>query len=173
MLRRYRHRKGKSRRAALRAALTAVAIMVVPVVATSAAPGGPPEIVTFQDQFDDVNPCSGEAHTLFSTVTMRIHQFDNEAADRHHANIQFFIQISTSDGFSGTIVGPDIQNGAGLFGSEGGTGMFASMGNGVLSNPETKQQIRVHGSFHVTLVNMATIVDNSTFVLECVGRPAG
>lgn len=147
--------------------------MVGPVVATPAATGGPPEIVTFEDQFDDVNPCSGEVHTLFSTVTLRVHQFDNEAADRHHANIQFFVQISTSDGFSGTVVGPDIQNGAGLFGSEEGTGMFASMANGVLSNPQTKQRIRVHGNIHVTQVNMVAIVDNFTFVLECLGRTGG
>lgn len=139
------------------------------LVGGPAAAKGPPEVVSFEDQVVAVNPCTGEVHTLFLSLSLRIHEFNNEAGDRHHFNIHESIDIETSDGFSGTLVGAVIDNGARLFGSEETTGMFAAVENAVLSNPVTGQRIRFQMNVHVVLVDMELIVDNFTLIPECLG----
>jgi len=145
-----------------------IALSALLLVGGPAAAKGPPDIVSFEDEVVAVNPCTGEVHTLFLSLSLRIHEFNNEAGDRHHFNIHESIDIETSDGFSGTLVGAVIDNGAGLFGSEETTGMFAAAENAVLSNPATGQRIRFQFHDHLTLVDMELIVDNFTLVLECM-----
>lgn len=146
-----------------------IALSTVLLVVGPAAAKGPPEIVTFEDEVVAVNPCTGEGHTLFLSLSLRIHEFNNEAGDRHHFNIHESIDIETSDGFSGRLVGAVIDNGEGLFGSEETTGLVAAVENAVISNPETGQRIRFQMNVHVILVDREPIVDNFTLVLECLG----
>ena len=151
------------------------------VVAMGAAPAtakGPPEIVVEEFELQDVNPCTGEEHTVFIRMTLRIHEFDNEGGNRHHDNTQFIFDTTTSDGFAGTVVGPDVHNHTGpsgepsIFEDEEGTGMFASTGNGVISNKETGQRFRVLIHGHFTLVNGVVKVDNFSESFECLGKSA-
>lgn len=152
----------------------ATVLLLAPVLlGLMAGPGSakaPPEVITFEaEPFTDINPCTGEEHTIFSTLTLRIHEFEVETSERHHFNIQFFVDVRTSDGFSGKVVGPDIDNGSGLFGGEEGTGMFATMANGVISNPDTGQRFRVHVNGHFVQVNGVPKVDSFVFELDCLG----
>ena len=111
-------------------------------------------------------------------MTLRIHEFDNEGGNRHHDNTQFIFDTTTSDGFAGTVVGPDVHNHTGpsgepsIFEDEEGTGMFASTGNGVISNKETGQRFRVLIHGHFTLVNGVVKVDNFSESFECLGKSA-
>lgn len=154
------------------AVATGSALAVGLVGAAPAVATAPPEIVVDEVVIEQVNPCTGDEHTLFIVVTDRVHAFDNEAGNRHHANLQGSFQVTTSDGFSGTVVGPAVNNGTGPFGAEEATGgsMFAELFNGVLSNPETGERFRFHQSFHVTEQNGVLIVESFTEVLQCLGR---
>jgi hypothetical protein len=157
------------------------AVAAVLVVATGVAPAtakGPPEIVVDEFEYQDVNPCTGEEHTIFVRMTLRIHEFYIEGGNRHHYNTQFTFEGTTSDGFAGTVVGPDVHNHTGpagepsIFEDEEGTGMFAGTGNGVFSNKETGQRYRVQFHGHFTLVKGVVKVDNFSDTLECLGKGA-
>jgi hypothetical protein len=144
-------------------------LLLVPVLLVlMAAPGSanaPPQIETFEDQFTDVNPCTGEEHTIFLTGTARVHGFEVETAERHHSTVHISVDIQTSDGYSGTVVATEI----GLGEEEEGTGMFASMGNGVITNPDTGERFRTHFNAHFVQVGGVPKVDSFVFVLECLG----
>lgn len=145
---------------------------VVLMVAVSMAPAtakGPPEIVEGEFSFEDVNPCTGEEHEVTVGFTDRVHEFDNEAGNRHHANVHSVARTTTSDGFSGKVVVQFVDNGAGLFGEEEGKGMLVDRFSGVISNPDTGQRFRVHLNAHITVVDGVLIVDRDTFVAECLG----
>ncbi len=155
-----------------RAFVAAAALAVVLVAAGPAAAKGPPVVVTVPPfTFPDVNPCTGVPHDVTIALTLRIHEFELTDPERHHFNIQFYADIATSDGFSGRGTGPDIDNGAGLFGAETG-GMFTSIIAAQLRNPTTGQKFRVNGNFHFTDRDADGIpeafVDH--LVLDCLGR---
>jgi hypothetical protein len=111
------------------------------------------------------------APVLGIRLTLRIHDFDNEAGNRHHGNVQFFFDVVTDQGFSGQGVGPDIDNGNGLFGDPEMTGIFQSIFNLNLSN-DAGQRFKIHGNVHFNQVDgelKAMVVNDSE---KCVGKPA-
>lgn len=153
-----------------RALVATAAMSALVLVAGPAAANGPPRTIEFTDTFEAFNPCTGEPHMVTGNFTLREHAFDNEAGNRHHFNIQFFIDVVTDDGFSGKAVGPDIDNGAGLFEDEEGTGMFQSIINVNLSN-DAGQRIKVHGNLHFNQVDGVPIAEVDNFSERCVGKP--
>lgn len=142
-----------------------VAVGVIPATAK-----GPPEIVEGEFSFVDVNPCTDEEHVISVEFVDRVHEFNNEAGNRHHANLHSRVHVNTSDGFSGTVVGQVVDNGAGLFGEEEGQGMFVDRFSGVISNPDTGQRFRVQLRVHITVVKGALVVDRDSFVAACLGQ---
>jgi hypothetical protein len=160
------------------ATLCVSAALVVAMGVAPAAANGPPVIEVEEFEYQDVNPCTGEEHTFFVRMTVRIHEFDNEGGNRHHYNTQVTFEGTTSDGFAGTVVGPDVHNHTGpagepsIFEDEEGTGMFAGTGNGVFSNKETGQRFRYKVHAHFTLVNGVVKVDNFSETYECLGKGA-
>lgn len=154
-----------------RAFVAMAALCALVLVAGPAAANGPPTVIEFTDTFEALNPCTGDPHMVTANFTLREHAFDNEAGNRHHFNIQFFIDAVTDDGFSGRAVGPDIDNGSGLFEGEEGTGMFQSIVNVNLSN-DAGQRINIHGNFHFNQVDGQPIAIVDNFSERCVGKSA-
>jgi hypothetical protein len=117
------------------------------------------------------NPCTGSPIEVTLTPTLTVHEFNVQNPGRHHFNTQFRISLVTSDGFSGTGVGPDIDNGSGLFGDPEaeGQGTFTAMFNVILENDEG-QKFSVHENFHIAIVdgNLTSSVDNISFT--CLGN---
>jgi len=155
-----RHRVGIS-------ATLAVVLLIASGI--PAAAKGPIEVITFSDQFTDVNPCTGMEHDISVDATLRIHEFELMDPERHHFNIRLLLDATTSDGFVGRAVATEVDNGGGLFGGEEGTGMFKSLFNGVLRNPETGQKIRIHVNVTFVQVDSDPKVDTDNFVLTCLG----
>jgi hypothetical protein len=156
-----------TRRLAMRAVAAAAALLVAALAAPAGAKG-PPEIVEFSFSFEDVNPCTGEEHTIVVSATDRVHAFDNAHANRVHVNALGFFHVTTSDGYSGTVIGPAAFN-ATANGDEDVTGVFTEVFSGVLSNPDTGQRFRFHQRLHVTVVDGAVVVDDFTVVNQCLG----
>lgn len=103
---------------------------------------GPPEIVIYPEGFPGtgINPCTGLEHEIGGSLTLRIHEFEHNG--RYHANIQYFYDTVTSDGFTGTTLGPDIDNGL------DGQGRFISIGNATLKNDSGQiMKARFHFQF--------------------------
>jgi hypothetical protein len=170
-----RHARQTEAEAAMRRTPAArmVAVAAALLVAALAAPAqakGPPEIVEFTFEFDDVNPCTGEVHTIVVDTIDRVHAFDNDA-NRVHVNALGFFHVTTSDGFSGTVMGPAAFNAT--LDEEDVTGVFTEVFTGVLHNPDTGQRFRFHQLLHVTVVDGVVIVDDFTVVSQCLGSNSG
>jgi hypothetical protein len=148
-----------------------IGVAVLLLVGGPAAAEGPPTMILAQDQVTGSNPCTGEGHTLTFDIVILEHLFDNEAGHRHHENSLFFIEVTTDDGFSGRSVGTFIDNGAGLFSEEEGTGVLQNTFNINLSN-DAHQRIKVHGNLHFNQVDGEVIAFVDTFSLRCAGKPA-
>jgi hypothetical protein len=128
-----------------------------------------PETVTLDPiVFTDVNPCTGEAHIVTLTLTLRAHEFELTDPARHHGTTQLAGTIATSDGFSGRITEIEIDNGAGLFGEDEGRGMATAVTNGI-ARDDSGAGFSVHLLFHVTVVNGEPLVVVDRFRLECLG----
>jgi hypothetical protein len=154
-----------------RLSVAAAALMLGVMAAGPAAANGPPVEIVFVEVFDAFNACLGGDEEVTATFTLTEHAFNNEAGNRHHANVQFRIDVETSAGFSGFGIGPDIDNGDGLFGDPEGTGMFQSIFNLNLSN-DAGQRFKIHLNVHFNQVDgeLKAFVDN--FSEKCVGKPA-
>ena len=148
-----------------------IGLAVLLLVGGPAAADGPPTVILAQDQIIGPNPCTGEDHTLTFDIVILEHTFDNEAGDRHHENSLFYIDVTTDDGFSGRSVGTFIDNGAGLFSEEEGTGMLQNTFNINLSN-DAHQRMKVHGNLHFNQVDGEVIAFMDTFSFRCAGKPA-
>lgn len=126
---------------------------------------GPPEIVIIPEGFPvtDINPCTGLEHQIGGPLTLRIHEFEQDG--RYHANIQYFYDTVTSDGFTGKTLGPDIDN------SLDGQGRFTSMASGTLKN-DNGQIMKVHMNFQVFYDDgeiTKVLVDD--WKVWCAGKP--
>ena len=152
------------------AALLAAVTLPLVLTAGSASAKGKPVVITFSDVSTEFNPCTLAEEDVVTTLTLRIHEFELNDPDRHHFNVQFRLDIETSGGFSGFGVGPDIDNGAGLFGAET-RGTFTSIFNGKLRN-ESGQMVSLHGNFHVTEVGGELRAFVNNFRETCVGKPS-
>ena len=74
-----------------------MAFLIVSLVGSSIyVAGAAPTAVPFSEQFDDINPCTGETITLTFTGTAFIQEFDD------HSILVAAGTVVTSDGFSGT-----------------------------------------------------------------------
>ena len=144
-------------------------LTILTLVVGIAGANGPPFVITFDDAFQAINPCTGELEDVDATLTLKIHEFERQNPDRHHANVQFWFDIETSGGFSGTAVGPDIDNGAGLFADPESQGMFTSIFNGVLSNGDG-QRFRLHFNFHITIVDGVPTAFVDNMAEACLGN---
>lgn len=147
--------------------LAAVPLLMVAAIRPAGASGPPETVVVDEFEFgEDVNPCTGETHTIFVSLTDRAHAFDNEAGDRHHRNVIGVFHVRTSDGFSGDLVSPDVLNLSG----DTDTATFTMILVGIISNPDTGQRYRFRSRAHVIEVNGAPIVEDFTTTQTCLGR---
>jgi hypothetical protein len=73
---------------------------------TSPAVAGPPVVFgPFVDSFKDVNPCTGDAHTVSISLTFYVHEHDDREV------VRGVHTISTSDGFVGKGTETFVANG--------------------------------------------------------------
>ena len=129
----------------------------------------PPVVSTFSISFPFPNPCTGLVHTIFADITATIHFFQTN--QKHHFNNRFQFDIVTSDGFSGSAVQLNVDNGTGLPGNPNEEFSFTQTVNVNLSNA-SGQRIITNIKFHITIRNQVIVralVDN--FSSNCVGKP--
>ncbi|HSR35409.1 MAG TPA: hypothetical protein VLY63_32975 [Anaerolineae bacterium] len=144
----------------------AVLILVLPfLIASPAIAKGPPVVVIIPEGFPvtDINPCTGQEHEIGGPLTLRIHEFEHNG--RYHANIQFRYDTVTSDGFTGTTIGPDVDN------ALDGQGRFTSIANATLKSDSGQiMKARFHFQFFYDdgEITKALVEDWTTW---CVGKP--
>jgi hypothetical protein len=133
-----------------------------------------PLVIPFENQFDAVNPCTGEVTTLSLSGELRIHQFYNEAGDVHHYNIVLVADLQTTDGFSGSEVLIAVHNAEGPFAptEEEERGMQVRIDRYLVTNPTTGQVAWARFTLHLTYVDGEFVVNTDTADLECHGSPA-
>jgi hypothetical protein len=136
--------------------------------ATPAAAHGPPQIVEYVDLFHDINPCTGQEHTLTVSVVDRVHVFTNETTGRVHGNLRGFFNVTTDDGFAGTTIGPAAFN-------EGGHGaeMFVEIFAGIITNSDTGERFRFHQRVQFVVVDGDVVVDRVETVSTCLPPRGG
>lgn len=140
--------------------------LVLPfLIASPAIAKGPPEIVIIPEGFPvtDINPCTGQEHEIGGPLTLRIHEFEHNG--RYHANIQYRYDTVTSDGFSGTTLGPDIDNGL------DGQGRFTSIAHATLKSDSGQiMKVRFHFQFFYDSGEITKVLADD-WTLWCVGKP--
>ena len=85
-----------------------LALVLLTLVASPVFAKGPPVDETHEYSFPRLNPRTGEEHMYYLTEKLHIHEFENK--NMTHINIQYFWEVTTDDGYSGTGVGPDVFN---------------------------------------------------------------
>ena len=123
-----------------------------------------PVVFTVTDSFEDFNPCTGADHTNFIEITFKEHLF--ESGQNFHINGRAQIDVTTSDGFSGSAVEHFTLN-------ENNAFNVTNVVNVNLSNA-SRQRIKIRIVFHITESDAGVprvFVDN--FSSTCVGKPAG
>jgi hypothetical protein len=133
-----------------------------------------PLVIPFEDQFDAVNPCTGELTTLSLSGELRIHEFYNEAGDVHHFNVILVADLQTTDGFSGSEVLVNVHNAEGPFAptEDEERGMQVRIDRYLVTNPDTRQVAWARFTLHLTYVDGEFVVDIDTVEIECHGAPA-
>ena len=128
-----------------------------------------PVVSTFSVSFPVTNPCTGLDHTIFADITATIHFFQTN--QKHHFNNRFQFDIVTSDGFSGSAVQLNVDNGTNPPGGPTEEFSFTRTINVNLSNA-SKQRIITNIKFHITIRNgviVRALVDKESD--KCVGKP--
>ncbi len=143
------------------------------LTAGAALADGPPLVIPFENQFDAVNPCTGEVTTISLSGELRIHQFYNEAGDVHHFNVTLVADMQTTDGFSGSEVLVNVHNAEGPFAptEDEERGMQVLIDRYLVTNPETGQVAWARFTLHLTYVGGEFVVNTSDVDLECHGSP--
>jgi hypothetical protein len=83
-------------------------LFLLTVLASPAFAKGPPVDETIYYTGTRLNPCTGLDHEIDATIRLQIHEFENK--NKTHLNIQYRWDITTDDGYSGKVVGPDVIN---------------------------------------------------------------
>jgi hypothetical protein len=125
-----------------------VSALVVAMLA-SPAEADPPTVETFEETFDDVNPCTDETHTVTITFTVFQH-FHGERFVAH-----FDTSVSTSTGYSGDGTRTVVETG----------GLVVARGTDILTN-EAGSQIMASFVFVEDVATGTVKVD--MFGLTCV-----
>ncbi|MGH2738551.1 MAG: hypothetical protein ACRDHH_07020 [Actinomycetota bacterium] len=148
--------------------------LLLGITGSQALAKAPPVVIPFQDQFDAVNPCTGQLTTVLVTGTLRIHQFYNAAGDVHHFNIMSVAELESADGFSGSEVFVNTHNAEGPFRptEEEDRGMQVVIDNIVAHNPDTGQTVRAQFALHLTYVGGEFVVNSTSLSTKCLGAPA-
>jgi hypothetical protein len=140
-------------------------LALLALIAGTAIAKGPPVVVIIPEGFPvtDINPCTGLEHEIGGPLTLRIHEFEHNG--RYHANIQFRYDTVTSDGFTGTTIGPDVDN------ALDGQGRFTSIANATLKS-DSGQILKMHANFQFFYdggeITKALVDDFTTW---CAGKP--
>jgi hypothetical protein len=144
------------------------------LTAGAALANSAPLVIPFQNEFDAVNPCTGEVTTLSLSGELRIHQFYNEAGDVHHYNVILVADLQTTDGFSGSEVRVAVHNAEGPFTPTDyeERGMQVRIDRYLVTNPATGQVAWARFTLRLTYVGGEFVVSTDTAEPECHGSPA-
>jgi hypothetical protein len=155
----------------------AIALLIGSLFALIAGPAwakGAPLVIPIEDQFEEINPCTGELTTVSLSGDLRIHEFYNEAGDVHHFNVTLVADLQTTDGFSGSEVFVNVHNAEGPFAptEEEERGMLVVLDRFLATNPATGQVLWARFALHLTYVGGEFVVNTETAEIECRGSPA-
>ena len=142
-----------------------VAVLVVFGAATVSAANDhtlpPPDV------FVDENPCTGLDTTITQTYKKAVFHFSEDGNGGGHVTGTLVGTIETADGFSGRFT---IWFGENLSGDgEHFVGTFTF--SATLHN-DAGQQVVVHETGHITVVDGEIIVEVEHTIFECRGKPA-
>ncbi len=126
----------------------AVACLLMLSVAPAAA--DKPRVLVEEQTFSDMNPCSGEWHTLSFVQTVNVHEHKNKAI------VHVVTDVTSDDGFVGRGVESFHEEDEG----------FRSNINFMMSNAETGEKFFVKGKLVVDYDQEEPLMD--TFRMRCI-----